>query len=114
MCLKRPYRGGAMEALVNNITQYIEFLVLGAVGMLALSIPITHRHPLTRGWRFLVEQVLPGKEPDHYSRFIKVGLAGGLLFAIFYFAGHMLYSFGQNLLQPAHMAVVHESSLVFA
>ncbi len=40
-----------MDALVNSVTQYIDFLVLGAVALLIWSIPFTLHDPIVRWWR---------------------------------------------------------------
>lgn len=105
-----------MDALVSTVTQYIDFLILGAVALLVWSIPFTVHNPITRAWAFLLEKCFPqhgGPRKDRYSKFISVGLAGGLVFAIFYFSGYMLNSLGHYLLQDAHLAVIHESSLMY-
>lgn len=109
-----------MDALVNSVTQYIDFLVLGAVALLIWSIPFTLHDPIVRWWNFLLEKCFPSaaqgnkeKERDRYSKFISVGLAGGLLFAIFYFSGYMLNAFGHAMLQSAHVGVIHESRFMY-
>jgi hypothetical protein len=102
-----------MDALVNTVTQYIDFLILGAVALLIWSIPFTVHNPITRAWAFLLAKCFPREREDRYSKFISVGLAGGLVFAIFYFSGYMLNSLGHYLLQDSHLAVIHESSLMY-
>jgi len=103
-----------MDALVSTIGQYVDFLILGAVALLIWSIPFTLHDPITRSWTFLLEKCFPAGAPhDRYSKFISVGLAGGLLFAIFYFSGYMLNAFGHYLLQDGHYAVIHESSFIY-
>jgi len=102
-----------MDALVSTVTQYIDFLILGAVALLIWSIPFTIHNPITRAWAFLLAKCFPRERDDRYSKFISVGLAGGLVFAIFYFSGYMLNSLGHYLLQDSHLAVIHESSLMY-
>jgi hypothetical protein len=102
-----------MDTLVNTLSEYIDFLVLGAFGLLVLSLPFAEHRPLSRGWNFLIDKCLPGPEVDHYSRIIRVSLGGGIVFVVFYFSGYMFNAFGHSLLHTAHMRVIRESADYF-
>jgi hypothetical protein len=88
-----------MEALFNALSQYIDYLVLGAVAFAALSAPFGLR-PLTNGWRELSLLVRDS------NAFVQVGLISGVLFALFYFSGYLLNAIGDAFLYPAHISII--------
>src|SRR5689334_11906898 len=95
-----------MEALFNALSQYIDFLVLGAVACVVLCAPLGLR-PLTTGWRFLSELVKDS------GTFIQIGLITGVLFALFYFSGYFLNAIGAAFIYPAHVSIVDTVATTF-
>jgi hypothetical protein len=91
-----------MEALFNALSQYIDFLVMGAVAFAVLCAPFGLR-PLTSGWSFLDKAV---KSVEGGGTFVQVGLIAGMLFAIFYFSGYFLNAIGAAFLHPGHIGII--------
>ena len=111
-----------MDSLINALREYIDFLVVGAIGLLILSLPFAIHRPLSRGWHLVIDHRFPGEEGEEVyrvnkfirvrfaSKFIRVGFASGTLFAILYFSGYMLNGFGHQLLHTVHLRIIYESS----
>jgi hypothetical protein len=92
--------GSAMDTLFSNLSQSIDFLVLGTVATLALSLPFGLKKPLTDGWTWLKSLV------EHAHATIQGGFITLVLFAAFYFSGYLLNAAGHALLHRAHFLVI--------
>ncbi len=97
-----------MGALLEALSEYIDFLVLGAVALAALCAPFGLR-PLAKGWTYLAtpeKDGLGAPEKDS-SISIRGGLIAGALFALLYFSGYLLNAIGATFVYPAHVGIVH-------
>lgn len=88
-----------MGALLEALSGYIDFLVLGAVAVAALCAPFGPR-PFVTGWTYLTRS-----EKDS-SLSIRSGLIVGALFALLYFSGYFLNAIGALFVYPAHVSIV--------
>lgn len=88
-----------MDALFNALSEYIDFLVLGAVALAALCAPFGLT-PLAKGWIFLRRLLRRGNTA------IQAGLIAGVLFALLYFSGYFLNAIGAAFVHRAHVGIV--------
>ena len=90
-----------MDALFDALSQYIDFLVLGAVAFAAVRLPFQFKKPLTEGWKWLRDDLV-----GQSQTLTQVGLITGILFATFYFSGYLLNAIGISFLHRAHYSVI--------
>ena len=96
-----------MGALLEALSEYIDFLVLGAIALAALCAPFGPE-PLMKGWTYLCEpeKAGPGAPEKESSISIRGGLIAGALFALLYFSGYFLNAIGSTFVYPAHVGIV--------
>ena len=88
-----------MAELLNTLSQYIDFLVLGAFAFAALCAPFGPTR-FTKWWSLLSTR-LKSRETS-----VLASLIAGVLFALFYFSGYVLSAVGGAFLHPAHVSIV--------
>jgi hypothetical protein len=104
-----------MGALLEALSEYIDFLVLGAVAVAALCAPFGPS-PLVKVWTYLgapekdgagaQEKDSTGTPEKDSNISIRVGLIAGALFALLYFSGYFLNAIGATFVYPAHVGIV--------
>lgn len=96
-----------MGALLEALSEYIDFLVLGAVALAALCAPFG-LWPLTKAWTYLGRPENDGSgAPEKDSGVsIRSGLIAGALFALLYFSGYFFNAIGATFVYPAHVSII--------